>query len=156
MGYILPRRPPVPNGITVQNTSSSSFQLYAAICSATCGAYSAYRGSVSHLRTFLTADADSMLLAAADSSSATARVRSKACVMQVISRKAADAQRVEGHLAHCCLQLRTQPATTTCGGSPTVRIYPSQARQKLPKFSLRRHFYRRFSPRFAIGIWGRR
>ena len=30
IGYILPRRPPVPNGITVQNTSSSSCHLPAA------------------------------------------------------------------------------------------------------------------------------
>src|SRR5438552_17744082 len=56
IGYIRPRRPPVPNGITVQNTSSNSFHLPAAICSATCGAYSAYRGSVSQARMFASAE----------------------------------------------------------------------------------------------------
>src|SRR3954466_10895215 len=95
MGYIRPRRPPVPNGITVQKTSSSSFHLPAAMCSATCGAYSAYRGSVSHLRIFSAADADSLLAAAADLKSASARAASMDCVMQLMSGKAYRAQRPE-------------------------------------------------------------
>src|SRR5688572_6798194 len=56
IGYIRPRRPPVPNGITVQKTSSNSFHWPAAMCSATCEAYCAYRGCVSHWRMFSLAD----------------------------------------------------------------------------------------------------
>ena len=38
IGYILPRRPPVPNGMIVQKASSSSFQRASVSCSATIGA----------------------------------------------------------------------------------------------------------------------
>src|SRR6187551_2963318 len=55
IGYMRPRRPPVPKGITVQKASSSSFQLPAEIASATCGAYSAYLGSVSQVRMLVAA-----------------------------------------------------------------------------------------------------
>src|SRR5262249_18724136 len=68
MGYIRPRRPPVPKGITVQKTSSSSFHLPAAMCSATCGAYAAYRCSVSHLRMLAAAGGESCFAATAGSS----------------------------------------------------------------------------------------
>ncbi len=40
IGYIRPRRPPVPKGIVVQKASSSSAHFSAARCSATWGAYS--------------------------------------------------------------------------------------------------------------------
>ncbi len=49
-GYILPRRPPVPNGITVQYASSRSFHAPASIREPSSEANSAYRGSVSQVR----------------------------------------------------------------------------------------------------------
>src|SRR6185295_18422412 len=79
IGYILPRRPPVPNGIVVQKTSSSSFQRASARCSATSGAYLTYRGSVSQARILFAAVGLSSFASAAELSCSKAVAASKDC-----------------------------------------------------------------------------
>src|SRR5437868_7937278 len=64
--------------MTVQNASSSGFHRPAAICRATSGAYSEYRGSVSHSRIDRAASGEMFLAAKAASSLASAASRSNA------------------------------------------------------------------------------